>query len=195
MKAKEELDKKTAALAKRVEQGVKQVKEQTLKAAQKAAEYAARQKEELEKKVAAAAKKVREFLLFTHVPHSVKNYCCVSLRSPKVVRVHYTTTSPAPPPSLPNMIYCCNDMDTSFRFPRVSTLRDAARGNDGSSKSVRPNEYFSIWTSDLDDPPFPRAASERVETWGNESQFNLNTDSIPDDREMFHGLGRSSTDP
>ena len=33
------------------------------------------------------------------------------------------------------------------------------------SEGVR-TEQFSIWTPDLDDPPFPRMASEKVETRG-----------------------------
>ena len=64
------------------------------------------------------------------------------------------------------MTYCCDDIDTGFHFLRVSTFSDAACGNGGSSKSGVQMKEYPIWTPNLDDPPFPHAASERVETRG-----------------------------
>jgi hypothetical protein len=61
---------------------------------------------------------------------------------------------------------CCEGMYTGFHLPPVSAVYDVFRRNFVSfSEGVR-TEQFSIWTPDLDDPPFPRAASERVETRG-----------------------------
>ena len=42
------------------------------------------------------------------------------------------------------MIYCCDNMDTGFHFPRVSTFPDAARGNGGSSKSGVQMRFYSV---------------------------------------------------
>ena len=61
---------------------------------------------------------------------------------------------------------CCEGMYTGFHLPPVSAAYDVLRRNCVSfSEGVR-TEQFSIWTPDLDDPPFQREASEKVETRG-----------------------------